>query len=430
MRNDGFGGWKHFATASIGLSLLGTPMIALGDNSLKSQLADIQYERVAKTNAPATSPVTQTSTKQKNGPVSTTVSVPAPTSVPVSKPVASKPKPAAPKSAEKKVATPKAAAEKKAEPSTDVTYSVKKDEKLLNSVNSARKMNSLTTIQGAAGYLDVKVNAPQQAAAAPTPTPTVAATTKVTKAKLPEEVSYESAVAKKNVDQARVNALNSEVQGLKKASGNLQGNINSLESKIKELSRGLGDKNSPSSKKAELYKLKLDLTQQQSLLIKESKKTNDLISKESSELENVKKRLVSDNKEVKDRKEKFVAKEKKLRADAKNNAIKVATNNFNNAKSKLEASSKDVAAKSGNLKALQQSLKEETAVLNKAVANVKSLESELAKAKGFAQSETSKVTEIGSKVATLNEDVTRATSIKNELLKTYSDANKKLNSVK
>lgn len=427
MRNDRFGGWKYMATASIGLSLLGTPFIALGDDLLKSQLADIQYEKVSKTNAPATSPVTPISKKQKNGPVSTTTpTVSAPTSVPVSKPVASKPNPAATKPVVKTVATPKAAAQKKAESSTETTYSVKKDEKLLNSVNSARKMTSLTTIQGAAGYLDVKVNAPQQAAA----TPTVAAATKGTKAKLPEEVSYELAVAKKNVDQARLNALNAEFQGLKKVSGNLQGNINSLESKIKEVSRGLNDKNSPSAKKAELYKLKLDLTQQQSLLIKESKKSNDLMSKESYELELVKKRLVSDNKEVKDRKEKFVAKEKKLRIDAKNNAIKVATNNFNTAKSKLEASSKDAAALSANLKALQQSLKEETAVLNKAVVNIKSLESELAKAKGFVQSETSKVTEIGSKVTALNEEVTRAASVKKELLTAYSESNKKLNSVK
>jgi hypothetical protein len=82
---------------------------------------------------------------------------------------------------------------KKDEPTPVATYTIKKDEKLLNSVNSVRKVNSLTTIQGATGYIDTKVIAPQPSPAAATATATAA--TKVTKPKLAEEISYESAVA-------------------------------------------------------------------------------------------------------------------------------------------------------------------------------------------------------------------------------------------
>jgi predicted nucleic acid-binding Zn-ribbon protein len=422
MKNDikSFGLWKNIATASIGLSLIGTPMIAVGDDSLKSQLAGIQYEKVAKTGA---------STPSTTAPVSK------PASVPASKPAVTKakstgtaPKPAAPKVVEKKAASPKAADKKKDEPTPVATYTIKKDEKLLNSVNSVRKVNSLTTIQGAAGYIDTKVIAPQPSPA--TATATATAATKVTKPKLAEEISYNAAVAKKTSDNARLNVLNSELQGLKKASVALKGTIGNLESKIQELSRGLADKNSPSSKKAELYKLKLDLAQEKAGISKEFKKTNDLISKESAELGNIKKRLAADDKDVKERKKTLVAKEIKLRVDAKNSAIRSATNTYNNAKSKLEASAKEVATKSSNLKELQQSLKTESAALNKALASVKSLESELAKRKGLVETESKEVSELGTKVTALNEDLTRATSVKNELMKAFSDANKKLNSVK
>jgi len=424
MKNDikSFGLWKNIATASIGLSLIGTPMIAVGDDSLKSQLAGIQYEKVAKTSA---------STPSTTAPVSK------PASVPASKPAVTKakstgtaPKPAAPKVVEKKAASPKAADKKKDEPTPVATYTIKKDEKLLNSVNSVRKMNSLTTIQGATGYIDTKVIAPQPSPAAATATATATAATKVTKPKLAEEISYNAAVAKKTSDNARLNVLNSELQGLKKASVALKGTIGNLESKIQELSRGLADKNSPSSKKAELYKLKLDLAQEKAGISKEFKKTNDLISKESAELGNIKKRLAADDKDVKDRKKTLVAKETQLRVDAKNSAVRSATNTYNNAKNKLEASVKEVATKSSNLKGLQQSLKMESTALNKALASVKSLESELAKRKGLVETESKEVSELGTKVTALNEDLTRATSVKNELMKAFSDANKKLNSVK
>ena len=78
-------------------------------------------------------------------------------------------------------------------------------------------------------------------------------------------------------------------EGLTKIVLLLEGNF----SKIKESSRGLADKNSPSSKKAELYKLKLDLSEEQ--------------GKESAELNNIKKRLVADDRDIKDRKERSVA---------------------------------------------------------------------------------------------------------------------------
>lgn len=92
-------------------------------------------------------------------------------------------------------------------------------------------------------------------------------------------------------------------EGLTKIVLLLEGNS----SKIKESSRGLADKNSPSSKKAELYKLKLDLSEEQAGFSKEFKKTNDLISKESAELNNIKKRLVADDRDIKDRKKRSVA---------------------------------------------------------------------------------------------------------------------------
>ena len=78
-------------------------------------------------------------------------------------------------------------------------------------------------------------------------------------------------------------------EGLTKIVLLLEGNF----SKILESSRGLADKNSPSSKKAELYKLKLDLSEEQ--------------GKESAELNNIKKRLVADDRDIKDRKERSVA---------------------------------------------------------------------------------------------------------------------------
>ena len=92
-------------------------------------------------------------------------------------------------------------------------------------------------------------------------------------------------------------------EGLTKIVLLLEGNF----SKILESSRGLADKNSPSSKKAELYKLKLDLSEEQAGFSKEFKKTNDLISKESAELNNIKRRLVADDRDIKDRKERSVA---------------------------------------------------------------------------------------------------------------------------
>ena len=67
-----------------------------------------------------------------------------------------------------------------------------------------------------------------------------------------------------------------------------------------------------------------------------------------------------------------------MRVDAMNSAIKSATNTYN--------------------KVLQQSLKTETAALNKALASAKSLQSKLAKTKGLVQAESKEVSELGAKI--------------------------------